>query len=265
MNAGRCTVGTGQPLLSLSGISKSFNGVESLQAVNLDLYPGEIVGLVGDNGAGKSTLIKILAGVHKPDNGQLLIRGEKVDFPRYSVRDARMAGIETVFQDGSFGEKQPLWRNVFIGRPLTNRLGFIKVKEQKKITLKILKEHVGLQGTGLSCDAKVGLLSGGEQQGLAIGRAMYFDSDIVVLDEPTTALSINEVEKVLTFIRSISGSSKGCIFISHNMNHIARLASRVVVLDKGRTVDSFSTTGLSVTDINSRVLAGIDMAEDALV
>lgn len=264
MNASRGAGDAGQPLLSLSGISKCFNGIESLQAVDLELYPGEILGLVGDNGAGKSTLIKILSGVYKPDKGQLVVRGREVDFADYTVHKARLAGIETVFQDGSFGEKQPLWRNVFIGRSLVNRLGFINVKKQKRITLEILKKHVGLGGPGLSCNAKVSTLSGGERQGLAIGRAMYFNSDIVVLDEPTTALSINEVEKVLDFIRSIAGSSRGCIFISHNMNHIARLASRVVVLDKGKTVDNFAIGDLSVTDVNRRVLSGIAVAEEIM-
>ena len=262
MNAGVTLQDSGEALLRLSGVSKSFNSVASLRSVDLDLYPGEILGLVGDNGAGKSTLIKILAGVYRADGGRFFVRGREVDLAKYSVTSARSAGIETVFQEGSFGEEQPLWRNVFLGRSLINRFGFIKVKEQKKITLEILQNHVGLQGTGLSSTAKVGNLSGGEQQGLAIGRAMYFDSDILILDEPTTALSLKEVEKVLTFIRTIKNSAKGCIFISHNMNHIARLASRVVVLDKGNSVDNFSTKGLSVEEINTRVLAGINSDKD---
>ena len=253
-----------QPLLSLRGISKYFNGVASLRSVDLDLYPGEILGLVGDNGAGKSTLIKILAGAHTADAGRIIIRGEDVDLRRYSVRAARLAGIETVYQDGAFGWKQPLWRNIFIGRSLKNRFGFINVKEQKRITLDILHNHIGLRGAGVSCDAELRNLSGGERQGLAIGRAMHFDADIIVLDEPTTALSLNEVNRVLSFVRSLGGTSKGCIFISHNMNHVASLVSRIVVLDKGRIVDSFVTGGGSVPDISRRILDGIGSADEAV-
>ena len=264
MNAGHRAGDPVQPLLSLRGISKHFNGVASLQSVDLDLYPGEILGLVGDNGAGKSTLIKILAGAHKPDAGHITIREQDVDFRRYSVQAARLAGIETVYQDGAFGWKQPLWRNVFMGRSLKNRFGFINVKAQKKITLDILQKHIGLRGKGVNCDAELRNLSGGERQGLAIGRAMHFDADIIVLDEPTTALSLHEVDKVLSFVRSLGGTSKGCIYISHNMNHIASLASRVVVLDKGRIVDNFATEGESVANISSRMLNGIGSADEAV-
>ncbi|MFV0439567.1 MAG: ATP-binding cassette domain-containing protein [Desulfopila sp.] len=251
-----------QPLLRLTGISKHFASVRSLHLVDLDLYPGEILGLVGDNGAGKSTLIHILAGTCKPDSGQLYVRGRQIDFSTYSVQCARLAGIETVFQNGSFGARQPLWRNIFIGRPLTNRLGFIKVQQQREITLNILKSNLGLRRAGLHCDAEARNLSGGERQGLAIGRAMHFNAEIIVLDEPTTALSVNEVAKVLHFVRAIAGSAKGCIFISHNMNHVASLVDRIVVLDKGKRVDAFPTRGFSVADINARVLAGIGKAGD---
>ena len=264
MNLFRTTGDSAKPLLSLRGISKHFNGVASLQSVDLDLYPGEILGLVGDNGAGKSTLIKILAGAHKPDAGRIIIRGKDVDLRRYTVHAARLAGIETVYQDGSFGWKQPLWRNVFLGRALKNRFGFINVKEQKRVTLDILCNHIGLRGAGVNCDAKLRNLSGGERQGLAIGRAMHFDADIIVLDEPTTALSLHEVDTVLSFVHSIGGSSKGCIYISHNMNHVASLVSRVVVLDKGRIVDNFITNGGSVSDISGRILDGIGSADEVV-
>lgn len=264
MNVRLDTGGSAKPLLTLRGISKSFNGVDSLKSVDLDLYPGEILGLVGDNGAGKSTLIKTIAGAHKPDAGEILIHGKQVDFSCYNVHRARLAGIETVYQEGSFGWKQPLWRNVFMGRSLTNRFGFIKVKEQKRITLDIMKKHIGLRGSGVSSDAELINLSGGERQGLAIGRAMHFGADIIVLDEPTTALSLKEVDKVLSFVQSISNTSKGCIYISHNMNHVAQLVDRIVVLDRGRVVDNFRTSGASVSTISKRILEGIGSADECL-
>jgi simple sugar transport system ATP-binding protein len=223
-------------VLSLREISKSFDGIDALKSVSLDLYPGEILGLVGDNGAGKSTLIKILSGVYPPDAGQLIIDGRNVDLKRYSVRKARKLGIETVYQKRSLGEKQSLWRNIFVGRPITNRFGFIKLQKQKQDTLEILKNHVGLQGAGINADACVRNLSGGERQGLAIGRAMYFDSKIIVLDEPTTALSLNEADKVMKFVSQFVSRNKSCIYISHNMNHVHCVAHRIVIMDRGKIV-----------------------------
>ncbi len=242
------------PLLSLREISKSFDGVEALQSVDLDLFSGEILGLVGDNGAGKSTLIKILSGVHAPDTGQLNIGGRQVDFKTYDVRRARRLGIETVFQDCSLGEKQPLWRNIFVGRPITNRLGFIRVREQKRAALEILHHHVGLKGAGINANARVRHLSGGERQGLTIGRAMYFDSRIIVLDEPTTALSLKEVDKVLSFVGQIVRQDKACIYISHNMSHLYRVAHRIVLMNRGRIVGEYLKNDLSLEELGVKLM-----------
>ena len=242
------------PRLSLQEVSKSFGGVTALNSVSLDLFPGEILGLVGDNGAGKSTLIKVLAGVHKPDSGRLLINGQEIDLMRYNVRSARKLGIETVFQDRSLGEKQSLWRNTFLGRPIINRFGFINVKEQRRATLEILQSHVGLRGVGIGADAQVNTLSGGERQGLAIGRAMYFDSSIVILDEPTTALSLHEVGKVLKFVAGIVEHNKACIYISHNVSHVYQVAHRIVVLDRGELVAEYHTKDLSPEKLGARLM-----------
>ena len=249
---------TTTPVLRLTGVSKAFEGVHALKSVDLDLYPGEILGLVGDNGAGKSTLIKVLSGVHKPDSGKLFVSGSQIDLRRYDIRSARRLGIETVFQDRSLGEQQPLWRNVFVGRPMTNRLGFIKVKEQKRAALEILKHHVGLRGNGVGADALVRNLSGGERQGLAIGRAMHFDSRIVVLDEPTTALSLKEVDKVLSFVRRFVEEGKACIYISHNMNHVYRVAHRVVVMDRGQIVGQYRKDELSLEGLGAKLVRAAD-------
>lgn len=251
-NIGRCC-GNEMPVLSLKKISKSFNGIDALKSVCLELYPGEVLGLVGDNGAGKSTLIKIISGVYGPDEGQLFISGNEIDFKNYFVRKARQLGIETVYQERSLGEKQAIWRNIFVGRSITNRLGFIKVREQKKATIDILKDHVGLNGVGISADARVLNLSGGERQGLAIGRAMYFNSKIIVLDEPTTALSLNEVSKVLSFVNQIAGQNKSCIYISHNMHHVYHVAHRIAIMDRGTIVGSYFKKDLSLEKLSTNL------------
>jgi simple sugar transport system ATP-binding protein len=243
------------PLLAATNIRKSFQGVDALQSASLLLYPGEIVGLAGDNGAGKSTLIKILSGVYRPDSGSLAVDGKEIDFDTYNVIKARKLGVETVFQDKSMGLKQPLWRNVFVGRPLTNRLGLIRVQEEKRITLKILRDYLGLQGKGLDVDAPVENLSGGERQGLAIGRAMYFDARIVILDEPTTALSLAEVDKVLTFVRRLVEDGRSCIYISHNIGHIYHLADRIVVLDRGRVAAQLRKKDMSADELVRQLMA----------
>jgi simple sugar transport system ATP-binding protein len=220
--------------LELAHINKRFGPVTALDDVGFSLGVNEVVGLVGDNGAGKSTLVKILSGVIPADSGTLRIRGREVDTRRFSVRTARDLGVETVHQERALGECQPLWRNVFVGRHRCNRLGFIDVAFEKRETEKILKEYLGLRGHGVSADAEVASLSGGERQGLAIGRAMYFDADVLILDEPTTALSLGEVDKVLRFVRTVKAAGKSVIFISHTMSHVHEICDRFVVLDRGR-------------------------------
>lgn len=233
------------PLVELRRIRKSFHGAAALRDVDFSLYPGEVVALLGDNGAGKTTLVKILSGVTRADSGEMRIRGRAVDIRTYRVETARRLGIETVHQERSLGEKQPLWRNVFMGRHLKNRLGFIDVAREKAETLAILHGRLGLRGLGVDAEAEVGVLSGGERQGLAIGRAMHFKADIVILDEPTTALSLGEVGKVLDFIGRIKEAGKSCLFISHNMGHAYLAADRFFLLDRGVCVGRYAKAELT--------------------
>lgn len=242
------------PILELRGVGKSFRGTVALRDIHLAVHPGEVVGLVGDNGAGKSTLIKILAGVHRPDSGSLLIDGVAVDLSRYGVAQARSMGIETLFQESTLGEQQPLWRNIFVGRALVNRWGMLRVAEEKRVTMEILRRYVGLQGRAITADTPVQTLSGGERQGVAIGRAMYFDARLVILDEPTTALSLGEVDRVLTFIEQLSAQGRACILISHNVGHIYRVASRFFILDRGEMVASCDRQDISLADLHGRLL-----------
>jgi len=238
-----------QPIVQLKNVGKSYGPVVSLHDVSLEIGSNEIVGLIGDNGAGKSTLIKIMTGVEPPTCGEVSIRGERIDFANYSVQRAHELRIETVYQSSSLGTKQPLWRNFFVGRPITNRLGFIKVAEQKRLSEQIMRETIGFRGTGIDVDTPVGRLSGGERQGVAIGRAMHFDSDLIVLDEPTVALALSEVEKVLNFIRSIKENGRSCIYIEHNIHHVHAVCDRLIVLDRGRLVLDCKTATMGYEEL----------------
>jgi simple sugar transport system ATP-binding protein len=221
-------------LLKLNAITKSFGPVRALTEVSLTVGKTEVLGLIGDNGAGKSTLVKILSGVFPPDAGTMSFQGRDISFRDYRAVKSRLMGIETVHQDKSLGEKQPLWRNVFVGRHLRHPLGFIRVGEEKKETIRLLHDVVGLPAESLDPDSPASVLSGGERQGLAIARAMYFQSRLVILDEPTTALSLRETAKVLGFIRKIHEAGNACIFISHNIAQVYAVAERFVILDRGR-------------------------------
>ena len=244
-----------QHAVRLEGVSMAFGKVVALRNVDFAVGANEIVGLIGDNGAGKSTLIKILTGVLKPTSGKLYIRDKPVAWDDYSVRRAHEFRIETVYQEKSLGEKQPLWRNFFAGRQITNRLGFINVKKQREVANRILLETLGFRGAGIDADSTVSKLSGGERQGIAIGRAMYFDADLIVLDEPTVALALKEVRKVLAFIERIRTSGRACIYIEHNLAHVHELADRLVVMDRGEIVSVIAKGEMSLHDLTDHLLA----------
>ncbi len=224
--------------LEMVDIEKYFGLVCALKKINIQVGRNEIVGLIGDNGAGKSTLVKILAGVFPPTHGDLYVAGRKVDFSSYSVKRAHEYGIETVYQDKSLGEKQALWRNFFIGRQITDRFGFIKVRKEKEIANEIMLTTIGFRGRGITVDSTVSKLSGGERQGVSIGRAMHFEAELIVLDEPTVALSLKEVRKVLNFVHKIKEGGKACIYISHNIQDVYEIADRFIVMDRGEIVGS---------------------------
>jgi simple sugar transport system ATP-binding protein len=233
-------------IVRLHAVQKFFGPIHALRNSNLAIGRNEIVGLIGDNGAGKSTLIKIMTGVMKPSSGRIYVRDQAIDLSEYSVRLAHQLSIETVYQDKSLGEKQPLWRNFFVGRQITNRFGFIDIKREKEIAREILLNTIGFRGAGISVDSMVKELSGGERQGIAIGRAMHFKADLIVLDEPTAALGVKEVRKVLDFVRRIRESGRACVYIEHNLAHVHEVADRLVVLDRGEIVTEISPRDMSV-------------------
>ncbi len=239
----------------LENIEMRFGSVVALRNIDLAVGRNEIIGLIGDNGAGKSTLIKIMTGVLAPTAGRLFVRDEPVSFSRYSVSKAHEFKIETVHQETSLGEKQPLWRNFFVGRQITNRFGFIDVKKEREIANHILKEQIGFRGVGIDADSTIGNLSGGERQGISIGRAMYYDADLIVLDEPTVALAIKEVRKVLDFVGKIKESGRACVYIEHNLAHVHEVADRLVILDRGQIVSEVQPRDMSVSELTKYLVS----------
>ena len=246
-------------IVRLEGVHMDFGAVKALRDVDLAIGRNEIVGLIGDNGAGKSTLIKVMTGVLRPTAGTIWVRDRKLDLSDYSVRMAHALSIETVYQDKSLGEQQPLWRNFFVGRQITNRWGFIDVKAEKKIAGDILQKAIGFRGVGISPESTVRELSGGERQGIAIGRAMHFNADLIVLDEPTAALAVKEVRKVLDFVGQIKASGRACVYIEHNLAHVHAVADRLVVVDRGTIVAEMRPQELTVAEL-TEYLIGLQQA-----
>ncbi|TIW92427.1 MAG: sugar ABC transporter ATP-binding protein [Mesorhizobium sp.] len=218
-------------LIELRDISKSYGHVYALGGVNLSVDRGEVVGLIGDNGAGKSTLIKILSGVVKPTTGEILVRGKPVT--GWSAARSRDAGIETVFQDRALAVQQTIVRNIFMGRELTGFMGFLRVNKEIEEASRLMRE-IGFTSKVFTPQSIVGQLSGGERQGVAIARAIYKQAELIVLDEPTTALSLTETAKVFHFVRQVRASGRSILFIGHNIHHVFDIADRFVVLDRGK-------------------------------
>jgi simple sugar transport system ATP-binding protein len=243
-----------QAIVRLEGVQKFFGAVQALRDINLAIGRNEIVGLIGDNGAGKSTLIKVMTGVMPPSSGRIFIRDRELNLADYSVRMAHDLSIETVYQDKSLAEKQPLWRNFFVGRQITNRFGFIDIKREKEIANQILMDVIGFRGVGITVDSTIANLSGGERQGIAIGRAMHYNADLIVLDEPTAALGVAEVRKVVDFVRRIKASGRACVYIEHNLAHVHEVADRLVVLDRGAIVSEILPKDMSVMELTEYLI-----------
>jgi simple sugar transport system ATP-binding protein len=239
----------GRVPVELRRIYKSFGGVHVLTDVSFKLSAGEVLGLVGDNGAGKSTVIKIITGVHQPDRGQILFRGEEVH--GLTVDRARALGVETVYQERALAEQLSLWRNIFMGRPISRALGFLDVRKMRRITADLMGESMGFTSAALTPDTHVTGLSGGERQGLAIVRALHFEADIIILDEPTMGLSLKETDKLLHFVRGIRTAGKSAIFIDHNIFHVYSVADRILVLDRGRVAGEFPTSRFSLDELTA--------------
>jgi len=239
-------------LLRLKNIYKSFGEVKVLRDIDFHVGKNEIVGLVGDNGAGKSTLIKIITGVHLPTAGDIYYKGERITI--HSVKRSRELGIETVYQERALADQQSMWRNLFAGREVVDALGFLKVKEEMAQTERLLREQMGYTSEAVTVESDVKYLSGGEKQGIAISRALFFNADLIILDEPTTGLSLSETQKVLDMVTTIKRMGKSAIFISHNIYYVYPVVDRFVILDRGKIAGDILKKDITQEDLVSRML-----------
>jgi simple sugar transport system ATP-binding protein len=240
------------PIIELRNVSKTFGEVRSLSKVDFAVYPGEIVGLLGDNGAGKSTLVKTIMGYHRPDaGGEIYFDGKPIH--DWSVARARALGIETVYQERALAEKQPIWRNLFMGREPRNAFGLLDVKRMKAEAARLMSEHMGFTSAAVHPDNVVMTMSGGEKQGVAITRALYFDAKLVVLDEPTMGLSLSETKKTLDFVQGIKTAGRSAIFIDHNIFHVYPVVDRLYVLDRGKVAGVFNKSDITMEQLIDRL------------
>lgn len=236
------------PIIELRNVTKTFGEVRSLSNVNLKIDPGEIVGLLGDNGAGKSTLVKTIMGYYKPDaGGEIWFKGELIS--DWSVSKVRSLGVETIYQERALCEQQPIWRNMFMGREITKRSGRLDVKGMKKEASKLMSAHMGFTSAAVHPDNAVLTMSGGEKQGVAISRALYFDAELVILDEPTVGLSLSETKKTLEFVKAIKDSGRSAIFIDHNIFHIYPAVDRMVIMDRGKVAGEYLKSEITMDQL----------------
>ena len=236
------------PVIELRGISKRFGNVYALQGIDCCIYPGEVVGLVGDNGAGKSTLMKIIAGVYKPDSGTILVNGSPVVL-RNPV-DSMSLGIAVVYQNLELVEQRDVVANIFLGRELLKGLVLDK-NRMKKESARVLQE-LGIELP--SIEAEVSTLSGGQRQAIAITRSMHHGEkkQLVIMDEPMAALGVTEIRKVLRLIKHLKDQGYAVIIISHNMEHIFSVSDRIMVLRHGQLVgvrNKTETTGIEIVQL----------------
>lgn len=222
-------------LVRMQGINKFFGRVQALNDVTFTVRKNEVVGLLGDNGAGKSTLIKILSGALTADSGEIYMHGKKADIR--NTTDAISHGIETIYQDSALVTQLSIARNLFLGREPVKGPRFFNRMDQDAMNnvAKTLLKQVGIT-KDIPPTTPVSSLSGGERQAVAIARALYFESDLIILDEPTNNLGVEETQGVLRFVRSARDSGHSCIFIAHNIHHVFRVVDRIVVMRRGKKV-----------------------------
>ena len=239
-------------LLQLKNVSKTFGEVAALHHVNFEVGTNEIVGLLGDNGAGKSTLVKIITGYHQPDpGGEIYWKNKKID--HLSVARARDLGVEVVYQERALADLQSLWRNIFMGRELSNRWGLLDINAMRSETQRLMNTAMGFTSAAVTPESVVGTFSGGERQGVAITRALYFQAELIILDEPTMGLSLSETKKCLDFVAGIKQAGKAAIFIDHNIVHVYPVADRIVVLDRGTVAGQFMKGELAFDELIDRL------------
>ncbi len=245
------------PLLELIEVSKAFGAFQALREVSLAIEAGRTLALVGDNGAGKSTLIKILCGVHQPDSGSILFEGRQIAMR--SPREARHLGIATVYQDLALIDTLSIARNFFLGAELKRRVAGLRLLDMRTMRART-EDYLATVGISRlrSPDEIVAMLSGGERQAIAIARAMYFGARLLILDEPTSALSVRETRSVLDFVRHANAQGIAAILISHNINQVMPIADRIVALHQGQVAAVFNRDEADAATVEQVIMNGRD-------
>jgi D-xylose transport system ATP-binding protein len=239
------------PLVDLRDISISFGGIKAVDHVSVDLYPGEVVGLLGHNGAGKSTLIKCLSGAYQKDAGEIYISGKKVEIE--SPRDARRYNIETIYQTLALADNLDAASNLFLGRELVTAAGFVDDAKMEAETRKIMGR---LNPNFRKFNVPVSALSGGQRQSVAIARAVYFNAKILIMDEPTAALGPHETQMVAELIQELKRQGLGIFLIEHDIHAVMDLCDRAVVMKNGQRVGCVNVGEVSDDDILGMIIMG---------
>lgn len=239
---------TQQPILQAINLEKHFGGLVAVNNVSLDVYPGEVVGLVGDNGAGKSTMIKMISGVYRPDGGQILLDGQEMNFT--TPMEARQRGIETIYQDLALCENLDAPVNIFLGRePFKRTLGLFRVvnrpymQTESQHVLDQLDIHIP------NLNRPIREMSGGQRQAVAIARAVYWNARLMIMDEPTAALAVAEQRKVYELVQTLRERGVPVIIISHNLQDVFAVADRIVVMRRGRKVGEVITAETTTDEV----------------
>lgn len=247
------------PLMELVDIEKQFGSVIALAGVSFTLQAGECHCLLGDNGAGKSTFIKTMSGVHQPTRGKILVRGREVTFD--SPRDAMEVGIATVYQDLAMIPLMSVMRNFWMGREPERRFGPFKVLDFDKANAITMAEMAKMGIHLREASQAVGTLSGGERQTVAIARAVYFGAEILILDEPTSALGVRQTSNVLATIDKVRKSGIGVVFITHNVRHAMAVGDRFTVLNRGQTLGTAIRGEIKAEELQDLMAGGKELAE----
>jgi simple sugar transport system ATP-binding protein len=246
------------PLLELKNVTKHFGAIGVLEGIDFTISPGEVVALLGDNGAGKSTLIKIIAGFHRPSSGEYFWEGSKLEFHEQNgPEEARNLGVATVYQDLGLVESLSIARNFFLGRELTKKVFGIPVLDHQRME-EIVAQKLAEIGIRRKLDPRdpIAGLSGGERQAVAINRARFFGAKLLILDEPTSALSLRQTEQVLAYIKAAAESGIAVIFITHTLAHIEGIIDRITILYHGRKVGDFLPTEVNNEQVSSLITRG---------
>jgi ribose transport system ATP-binding protein len=247
-----------EPLLSIRRMTKRFGGLVAVNEVSWDVYPGEVVGLLGDNGAGKSTLIKCISGVYQPDEGEIYFEGRRSNFAR--PIDARQHGIETIYQDLALANNLDVGANIFLGREVRKSYlgGIVRMLDEPHM---LRESRIALEGLEIhfpNLEQPIENLSGGQRQAVAIARAVYWDAKLMIMDEPTNNLGVPEQHKVLELIRKLRDQGVPVILITHTLPDVFAVSDRLIVMHRGRKVTEKRTTETNTQELVQYMVGALD-------